>query len=175
MSQKYRKKPRRSSRKQIRQPEGEVLGIDDASVQLSLPIAEILAGAHDAVEAVAGQAGLLVMQAIIDQEVKDLTGGDRHARSKERRAFRWGHEDGFVVFAGQKLPLRRPRVRGLDNKEMSRSCSMDPRRCARACARSSATTPSCSDASFTKSRTSSATCPRSTRRWPGRGCGLLGA
>ena len=118
MSQKYRKKPRRSSRKRTRQPEGEVLGIDDAAVQLSLPIAEILAGAHDAVEAVAGQAGLLVMQAIIDQEVKDLTGGDRHARSKERQAFRWGHENGFVVFAGQKLSLRRPRVRGLDNKEV---------------------------------------------------------
>ncbi len=81
MSQKYRKRTRRSTRKRTRQPEGQVLGIDEASVQLSLPIAEILAGAHDAVEAVAGQAGLLVMQAIINQEVKDLTGGDRHERS----------------------------------------------------------------------------------------------
>ncbi len=89
MRQKYRKKTRRSSRKRIREPEGEVLGIDQASVQLSLPIAEILAGAHDAVEAVAGQAGLLVMQAIIDQEVKDLTGGDRHERSENRQGFRW--------------------------------------------------------------------------------------
>ena len=55
MSQKYRKKTRRSSRKRTRQPEGEILGIDQASVQLSLPIAEILAGTHDAVEA--GQVG----------------------------------------------------------------------------------------------------------------------
>ena len=57
MSQNYRKRRRRSSRKPIRQPEGEILGVDEASVQLSLPIAEILAGAHDAVEAVVGQAG----------------------------------------------------------------------------------------------------------------------
>ena len=118
MGQKYRKKTRRSTRKRTRQPEGEILGIDEASVQLSLPIAEILAGAHDAVEAVAGQAGLLVMQAIIDQEVKDLTGGNRHERSSERQAFRWGHEDGSVVFAGQKLAVKRPRVRGLDKKEV---------------------------------------------------------
>ena len=44
MSQKYRKKPRRSSRKRIREPQGEILGIDEAAVQLSLPIVEILAG-----------------------------------------------------------------------------------------------------------------------------------
>ena len=119
MRKKYSKRTQRSRRKSRRQPEGQVLGIDEASVQLSLPIAQILAGAHDAVEAVAGQAGLLVMRAIIDQEVKDLTGGERHERSTNRHGFRWGHEEGYVYFAGQKLPVNRPRVRGLDRKEVS--------------------------------------------------------
>lgn len=118
MSRKYSKRSHRSRRKPQRKPEGQVLGIDEASVQLSLPIARILSGAHDAVEAVAGQAGLLVMQAIINQEVKDVTGGERHERSANRRGFRWGYEEGYVYFAGQKLPVRRPRVRGLDHKEV---------------------------------------------------------
>ena len=116
MGKKYNTNRRRSRRKPVKEPEGQILGIEEASVQLSLPIADILAGVHDAVEAVAGQAGLLVMKAVIEQEVKDLTGGERYERSDQRLGHRHGQEDGYVVFAGQKIPLRHPRVR-VDGKE----------------------------------------------------------
>ena len=53
------------------------------AVQLSLPIAEVLAGVRDAVESVAGQAGLLVIKALIDDEVTQLV-GNRYAHDADR-------------------------------------------------------------------------------------------
>jgi transposase-like protein len=89
---------------------GRVVSRDDAAVQLVLPVAEILAGVSDAVEAVAAEAGLLVMKSLIDDEVEQVVGA-RYQRPAERQAYRWGTEDGHVVFAGRKVPLTRPRVR----------------------------------------------------------------
>jgi hypothetical protein len=66
-----RKRAEAKARAELR---GRILSQDEASVQLSLPIAEILAGTCDAVEAVAAQAGLLVMQALIAEEVERLAG-----------------------------------------------------------------------------------------------------
>ena len=64
MSQKYQKQTQRSRRKSPVRFRSAVVGHDGASVQLRLPIAEILAGVHHAVEAVAAEAGLLVMQTL---------------------------------------------------------------------------------------------------------------
>ena len=45
MSKKYRKKTTRSRRKQS-QFRGTVLGVNEASMQLSLPVADVIAGIH---------------------------------------------------------------------------------------------------------------------------------
>jgi len=116
VSKKYRKKTKRSRRKAPNQ-EGAVVGMTGTAVQLSLPIAEVLAGVRDAVESVAGQAGLLVIKALIDDEVTQLV-GDRYAHDADREAVRHGHEDSYVVFAGRKIPFRRPRVRQVNGSEM---------------------------------------------------------
>lgn len=86
-------------------------------LQLSLPIAEILAAGRENLEAAIGQIGLLVMHGLIQDEVTQLV-GERHERSEDRAAYRWGQERGFITFAGQKLPLERPRVRSVDGKEV---------------------------------------------------------
>lgn len=89
----------------------------ETAIQLSLPIAQVLAGVRDAVESVAGQAGLLVIKALIDDEVTQLV-GDRYKHQAGREAVRHGHDDSYVVFAGKKVPFRRPRVRQIDGAEM---------------------------------------------------------
>jgi transposase-like protein len=110
---KYAKKTRRSRRKQA-EPTGEVRELDTAkgsvTMQLPLPLAEILAGVHGAVEEVAGQAGLLIMQALIEDEVERLA-GPRYMHDPSREATRWGSEESHVVLGGRKAPCRRPRVR----------------------------------------------------------------
>lgn len=109
-----RKRAQAKARAELR---GRILGVDQASVQLSLPIAEILAGLSDAVESVAAQAGLLVMQALVAEEVERLA-GPRYEHDEKRRATRWGRGPGYAVFAGRKVPLERPRVRGGDGREL---------------------------------------------------------
>jgi putative transposase len=118
MSQRYTKKTTRSRRKAPVRFRGQILGVKQATVQLQLPIAEILAGLHDSVEAVAAEAGLLVMKALIDDEVEQVAGG-RYQHDAERSARRWGQEEGYVVFAGRKVPFQRPRVRDRRGREMA--------------------------------------------------------
>lgn len=91
--------------------------VNGGSVQLSLPIAEILASVEDSLESVAGQAGLLIIRALLEDEV-DQKVGDRYAHVEKREAFRHGHERGFVAFAGRKAAIDRPRVRSVDGEEV---------------------------------------------------------
>ena len=117
MGKKYTKKTGRSRRKSPGRMRGKIVTQDEASVQLQLPIAEILAGMGDTVEALAAEAGLLVMKALIDDEVERRV-GPRYAHAADRTAVRWGRDAGHVVFAGRKVAIDRPRVRGQDGHEI---------------------------------------------------------
>jgi len=112
----YAKKTKRSKRKEAEAPLGRSV-VANGELQLSLPIPQLLAAAHGAVEMIAGEAGLLIIKALIDEEVEQVVGG-RYEHDDARGASRWGHENGYVVFAGKKVPVRRPRVRGQDGKEV---------------------------------------------------------
>lgn len=115
MSKKYRRSPAQSKRK-VASSRTRVQ-IEGDRVQLQLPIAEILAAAQESLETAMGEIGLLVMNGLIQDEVTKLV-GSRHERREDRQAYRWGKERGFVSFAGQKLPLERPRVRSTEGKEV---------------------------------------------------------
>ena len=119
MSKKYRKKASRS-RKKLAARQGEVLGFksneEAAEMQLVLPIAEVLAGVRGALEQMAGEAGLLVIQSLLEEEVQQVA-GVRYAHDG-RPARRWGSEEGHVVFAGRKASIKRPRVRDRDGQEV---------------------------------------------------------
>jgi putative transposase len=43
--------------------------------------------------------------------------GERHQQHDGRRAYRWGKEDGYCVVDGQKVPIKRTRLRSGDNRE----------------------------------------------------------
>src|SRR5260370_24855132 len=61
-------------------------------------------------EARSRKVGLLVGRCLIVEEVKQLA-GECHARDAAGQPYRWGREHGYVIFGGQKIPLKRPRVR----------------------------------------------------------------
>ena len=63
------------------------------------------------------QAGLQLMELLIEEEVRTLV-GERSRRQSERTAYRWGAERGCFVVMGQKVPMQRARVRSLDQREV---------------------------------------------------------
>ena len=44
--------------------------------------------------------------------------GPRHSRSEDRRGHRWGRTQGKIGFHAGKVVIERPRVRGLNGKEL---------------------------------------------------------
>ena len=112
----YRTKTKRSRRKSPSSPRWRAVSAD-GELQLALPIPQLLAATHGAVEALAGEAGLLVIKALIDEEVEQLA-GRRYKHDPQREGVRWGKDEGFVVFDGNKVPVHRPRVRGADGGEV---------------------------------------------------------
>ena len=61
--------------------------------------------------------GLDVMGELMSAEVSELV-GPKGRHDQQRRAYRHGSEDGRVVLGGRKLPVRRPRMRGIDGEEL---------------------------------------------------------
>jgi transposase-like protein len=69
------------------------------------------------VEQLTGQAGLQILRAILENEVTHRV-GPPHRPNPTAGCVRWGKQPGYVVFAGQKIPLERPRVRTREGQEV---------------------------------------------------------
>jgi len=120
MSKKYTKKTSRSRRKlQALNSDGikVELGNGRATIQMILPMEELMNEVVLAIENMASQVGLLLMKGLIDQEVEQIA-GQRYAHCPDRQAHRWGKEEGHVVFSGRKVAIERPRVRGKNGREI---------------------------------------------------------
>jgi transposase-like protein len=119
MGKSYPKKTYRSRRKVNRfTPDVMQVKVADgkASFQMVLPMDDLMLDVAAAIEQTASQAGIMMMKTLIDDEVEQRV-GQRHARRSDRQAYRWGKEDGYVVFAGRKVGIERPRVRSRDGQE----------------------------------------------------------
>jgi len=86
------------------------------NIQMVLPLAEIVSMLQQGVGNLLRQTGLELMHLVMDEEVKSLA-GERHQQHEGRRAHRWGKEDGYCVVDGQKVPMRRTRLRSPDQRE----------------------------------------------------------
>ena len=75
-----------------------------------MPLKEVAAALQEGVGHLMRQAGLELMQLVMDEEVRELA-GERYQRRQGEQPYRWGHEKGFLVADGQKAPIRRPRLR----------------------------------------------------------------
>jgi transposase-like protein len=89
----------------------------DPAVQMILPLAEAMGWLRKGVGELIRQAGLQVMELLMQEEVRQLA-GERSQRQPERMASRWGSESGYCVVMGQKVPMQRPRVRSIEDKEV---------------------------------------------------------
>ena len=87
------------------------------AVQMVLPMAEMVGWLRKGVGELIRQAGLQLMELLMQEEVRALAGA-RSQRQPERTAGRWGSERGYCVVMGQKVPIQRPRVRTTDDQEV---------------------------------------------------------
>jgi len=87
------------------------------AVQMMLPMAEMVSWLRKGVGELVRQAGLQLMELLMQEEVRELV-GERSQRQVERMANRWGSEQGYCVVMGQKVPVKRPRVRTTEDTEV---------------------------------------------------------
>jgi len=108
---KYQRPERKSNHK------FEVLGGQELTVQVLLPLAEVWAEMQTRVEELTGQAGLRILRAILENEVTRRV-GPPHRPNPSAGCVRWGKQPGYVVFGGRKISLERPRVRTREGQEV---------------------------------------------------------
>jgi len=87
------------------------------AVQMMLPLGEMVGWLRKGVGELIRQAGLQLMELLMQEEVRELV-GERSQQLPDRTAQRWGSERGYCVVMGQKVPVQRPRVRTLEDKEV---------------------------------------------------------
>lgn len=63
-------------------------------------------------------AGIEALEAMMEADVEAAC-GPRHGRIEKRTANRWGSTRGAIGFHGGKVGVKRPRVRGVDGREMA--------------------------------------------------------
>jgi len=95
----------------------EMAADGNPSVQMVLPMAEMIGWLRKGVGELIRQAGLQLMDLLMQEEVREVV-GERSQRQAERTASRWGSERGYCVVMGQKVPIERPRVRTTDDQEV---------------------------------------------------------
>ena len=111
MAEKYQTCARKSTRK------FEIPGRKELAVSVPLPLVEVWEELQPEVERLTGLAGLQIIRAVIEEEVTRRV-GPRYQPSGEGSCRRWGQQPGYVVFAGQKVPVQRPRVRSREGQEV---------------------------------------------------------
>ena len=110
MRNRYQRRSRKSNK-------FEVVAGRELAVRLPLPLVEMWEELQAEVERLTGEAGLQILRAILDEEVRQRVGppyppepGGAHVR--------WGRQPGYVVFGGQKIAIERPRVRTRAGEEV---------------------------------------------------------
>jgi len=104
------------SQRAVRQLE-EMAADGNPAVQMVLPLAEMVGWLRQGVGELIRQAGLQLMELLMEEEVRELV-GERSQPQPDRTASRWGKERGYCVVMGQKVRVNRPRVRTTDDQEV---------------------------------------------------------
>ncbi len=112
MAMRYQSSAKKSNRK------FEVVGARQLAVHLPLPLVELWEELQPQVEHLAGLAGLQIIRGVIEEEVTRRV-GPRYQPDPALSCVRWGQQPGYVVFAGQKVEVKRPRVRMRKGQEVS--------------------------------------------------------
>ncbi len=95
----------------------EMAAEGNPAVQMVLPMTELTVWLRQGVGELVRQAGLQLMNLLMEEEVRALA-GERSQPQPDRTAHRWGKERGYCVVMGQKVPIDRPRVRSTEDREV---------------------------------------------------------
>ncbi len=107
------RRSRLAGRRRERRGLGDGMVDEGGVVTLPATRGELLAMMRDSLHTFAVEMGVLVARQLLEEDVAELC-GRRYERGMSRGAYRHGSQSGYVVLAGQKIAIDRPRVRGLD-------------------------------------------------------------
>ena len=89
---------------------------ENPQIQMILPMADVVGLLQEGVGHLLREAGLALMNLVMEEEIRHLA-GERHQQHPNRHAHRWGKENGYCVVDGQKVPIRRTRLRNAEKRE----------------------------------------------------------
>ena len=89
------------------------LNLGAAKLQIELPMLDVILQTKAEIEALSAQAGLKIMHAFLEQEIDQRCG--THG---QQSAYRHGHQAGYVIYAGRKVPIPKPRIRAKGGAEL---------------------------------------------------------
>jgi transposase-like protein len=92
-------------------------GGKELPVQIALPMAEVLSCLEQGLGELVRKVGRLFIESVLEAEAEQIA-GPRSRRSQQRRAYRWGREQGYCVVDGQRVPIVRPRLRECGGNEL---------------------------------------------------------
>ena len=118
MSRAYSKRTRKSSRPTARVVEKTDVLSGRVAVELPVSMAEVIGGVSAEIERLAGEAGLLIMQSVMNAEVESLA-GPKGRHDPDRQVTRWTGQQGYVVLGGKKVKTTKPRVRSMEGHEVA--------------------------------------------------------
>ena len=84
-------------------------------LNIFLPIESIRRLLKENLLSLCTEVGLLTLNKLFENEVEGKV-GKKYARNQNRTANRHGYEDTSVVLGGQKVSIKKPRMRSIDNK-----------------------------------------------------------
>jgi len=82
--------------------------------QTELPLLEVMLETKAEIEALSAQIGLKIIHQFLQQEIQERCG--RHG---QQSAYRHGSQAGYVVYAGRKVSIEKPRLRAKAGKELT--------------------------------------------------------
>lgn len=90
------------------------LNLEAARLQIELPMLEVILQTKAEIEALSAQAGLKIIDCLLEQEIDQRCGP--HG---QQSACRHGRQPGYVIFAGRKVSINKPRLRAKGGGELA--------------------------------------------------------
>lgn len=103
----------RKYKRQIAQAKQKADDLNRLALEAQLPMSELIAGVRQDIEGFAAELGLTIIQRVMEAEI-----GQKVGPWGQQNSHRHGHQPGYVVYAGRKVTLERPRLRSREDQEV---------------------------------------------------------
>ena len=103
----------RKYKRQIEQAKEKAANRERLRLEAQLPMSELIAGVRQDIEGFAAELGLTIIQRVMAAEIDQKVGS-----WGQQKSHRHGHQPGYVIYAGRKVTLERPRLRTREDQEV---------------------------------------------------------